>query len=349
MDLLTGVAEPEGAPSTSAAGEVPLVVITDSDLPSQGAEERLLQEAGLCVRREACRTEDDVIARCADATALIVQWAPITARVLDTLPAIRFISRLGIGVDMIDLAAATRRGVAVANTPDYCVEEVACHTLALILDRARGIVELDRSVEAGRWQPVQAFPEPMRPSLVTVGVIGYGRIGRRVAGALRAIGFRVVVHDPMVAGDAITAAGHEPLELNQVLAEAHVVTLHAPLTEATRHMIDAAAIGRMRPGAYLVNTCRGGLVDEPALTAAIRDRRLAGAGLDVFEREPLPLESELRDLAGVTLTPHAAWYSPAALADLPVDATRQTIAYLAGEDVPSIVNPGYRDAPPDAG
>lgn len=349
MDLLTGVAEPEGALATGSAGVMPLVVITDSDLPSQRAEERLLEEAGLRVRREACRTEDDVIARCADATALIVQWAPITARVLDALASIRFISRLGIGVDMVDLAAATRRGVAVANTPDYCIEEVACHTLALILDRARGIVELDRSVADGRWQPVQAFPVSMRPSLVTVGVIGYGRIGRRVANALRAIGFRVVVHDPMVPGDAITAAGHEPLELDQALSEAHVVTLHAPLTNATRHMIDASAIGHMRPGAYLVNTCRGGLVDERALTVAIRERRLAGAGLDVFELEPLPLDSELRDLAGVTLTPHAAWYSPAALADLPVAATRQTIAYLAGQEVPSIVNPAYGDTPPKAG
>ena len=328
---------------------MPLVVITDSDLPSQGAEERLLEEAGLRVRREACRTEDDVIARCPDATALIVQWAPITARVLDALPSIRFISRLGIGVDMVDLAAATRRGVAVANTPDYCIEEVACHTVALILDRARGIVELDRSVENGSWQPVQAFPAAMRPSLVTVGVIGYGRIGRRVADALRAIGFRVVVHDPMVPADAITAAGCEPLDLDRALAEAHVVTLHAPLTDATRHMIDASAIGHMRTGAYLVNTCRGGLVDEPALIAAIRERRLAGAGLDVFEREPLPADSELRDLAGVTLTPHAAWYSPAALADLPVNATRQTIAYLAGQAVPSIVNPGYGDTRSKAG
>lgn len=345
MDLLTGAAQPEGAP----AGGTPLVVITDSDLPSQGAEERLLEEAGLRVRREACRTEDDVIARCADATALIVQWAPITARVLDALPSIRFISRLGIGVDMVDLVAAARRGVAVANTPDYCIEEVACHTLALILDRARGIVELDRSVTDGRWQPVQAFPAPMRPSLVTVGVVGYGRIGRRVADALRAIGFRVVVHDPLVPGDAIRAKGHEPLELYQALAEADVVTLHAPLTDATKHMIDASAIAHMRPGAYLVNTCRGGLVDEPALTTAIREHRLAGAGLDVFEREPLPLDSELRDLAGVTLTPHAAWYSPAALADLPVAATRQTIAYLAGREVASIVNPGYGDAPQRAG
>ncbi len=346
MDLLTGAAaEPEVAP----AGGTPLVVITDSDLPSQGAEERLLEAAGLRVRREACRTEEDVIARCADATALIVQWAPITARVLDALPSIRFISRLGIGVDMVDLAAAGRRGVAVANTPDYCIEEVACHTLALILDRARGIVELDRSVTDGRWEPVQTFPAAMRPSLVTVGVIGYGRIGRRVADALRAIGFRVVVHDPLVSGDAIRAKGHEPLELHQALAEADVVTLHAPLTEATKHMIDASAITHMRRGAYLVNTCRGGLVDEPALTTAIRERRVAGAGLDVFEREPLPLDSELRDLAGVTLTPHAAWYSPAALADLPVAATRQTIAYLAGREVPSIVNPGYGDVPPRAG
>jgi D-3-phosphoglycerate dehydrogenase len=328
---------------------VTLVVITDSDLPSDGAEERLLGEAGIRARRADCASEQDVIDQCRGADALIVQWAPVSARVLDALAGVRIISRLGIGYDMIDVEAATARGVAVANTPDYCIEEVACHTLALVLDQARGVVGLDRAVRAGRWAAPASFPDAARPSTTTVAVIGYGRIGVRVAAALRTVGFRVLVHDAYVADRTIRDAGHAPTSLADALAQADVVTLHVPLTAATQHMIDAEALAAMRPGARLVNTCRGGLVDERALADALERGRLAGAGLDVFEAEPPPAESPLRSLPQVTLSPHAAWYSREALDDLPVLATRQAIDFLAGRPVPAIVNPGYADAVEAAG
>jgi D-3-phosphoglycerate dehydrogenase / 2-oxoglutarate reductase len=318
-----------------------LVVITDSDLPSGGVEERLLGEAGLDSRRAACRSEQDVIDQCAGADALIVQWAPISARVLDGLPGVRMVSRLGIGYDMVDVDAATAHGVAVANTPDYCIEEVACHTLALVLDQARGVVALDRAVRAGTWAAAASYPAAVRPSSTTAAVIGYGRIGARVAAGLAAIGFRVLVHDRYVADRVISAMGFEPAPLIDALAHADIVTLHVPLTAETEHMIDARALASMRHGARLVNTCRGGLVDETALADALRSGRLAGAGLDVFEVEPPAAASPLRTIPSVTLSPHAAWYSAAALADLPVLATRQTIDFLAGRPVAAIVNPGY--------
>lgn len=326
-----------------------LVVITDSDLPSGGVEERLLGEAGLASRRAACRSEQDVIDQCAGADALIVQWAPISARVLDSLPGVRMVSRLGIGYDMVDLDAATAHGVAVANTPDYCIEEVACHTLALVLDQARGVVALDRAVRAGTWAAAASYPAAVRPSSTTVAVIGYGRIGARVAAGLAAIGFRVLVHDRYVADRVIGAAGLEPAPLADALANADIVTLHVPLTAETEHMIDARALAGMRDGARLVNTCRGGLVDEAALADAMRSGRLAGAGLDVFEAEPPAADSPLRAIPSVTLSPHAAWYSAEALADLPVLATRQTIDFLAGRPVAAIVNPGYAAARRAAG
>lgn len=326
-----------------------LVVITDSDLASDGAEERLLAEAGLECRRAACRSEQDVIDRCAGADALIVQWAPISARVLDALAGVRMVSRLGIGYDMVDVEAATERGVAVANTPDYCIEEVACHTLALVLDQARGVVALDGAVRGGRWAAVASYPDAARPSTTTVAVIGWGRIGARVAAALAAIGFRVLVHDRYVADGTIREQGHTPVELAEALATADIVTLHVPLTAETRHMIDARALAGMRRGARLVNTCRGGLVDETALADALGSGHLAGAGLDVFEAEPPPAESPLRALASVTLSPHAAWYSAEALADLPVLATRQAIDFLAGRPVAAIVNPAYAVASRAAG
>jgi D-3-phosphoglycerate dehydrogenase len=327
----------------------PLVVITDSDLPSGGAEELLLGAAGLEARRCDCTSEQEVIERCAGADALIVQWAPVSARVLDALPGVRMISRLGIGYDMVDVDAATERGVAVANTPDYCIEEVACHTLALILDQARGVVQLDRAVRAGAWTAVASYPDAVRPSTTTVAVIGYGRIGVRVAASLRTIGFRVLVHDRYVTDRRIRDDGHQPAALDEALADSDIVTLHVPLTAATQRMIGAEALAAMRPGARLVNTCRGGLVDEGALADALRSGRLAGAGLDVFDAEPLAAGSPLRSLPQVTLSPHAAWYSTAALADLPTLATRQAIDFLAGRPVASIVNPEYATARRAAG
>ena len=316
----------------------PLVVITDSDLGSDGVEERLLAEAGLRVRRAAGVTADDVRAAAVDATAAIVQWAPVTAEVLDALPALRFISRLGIGYDMIDVEAAAARGVAVANTPAYCVEEVASHTLALILSFARGIVAYDRAVHAGTWAPIESYPAACRPSDATVAVIGMGRIGARVAAMASACGFRVVAHDPFVPADRIAASGARPTTLDEALTTGDIVTLHLPLTAETRHLVDGRALASMRATSVLVNTCRGELVDEDALADALRDGVIAGAGLDVFRREPLPDSSALRSLPNVLLTPHAAWYSPTALRELPRLATQQVIDFLAGRPVPSIVN-----------
>ena len=318
----------------------PLVVITDSDLPGDEAE-RILGAAGLRVRRASCRNAEEVVEAARDATALLVQWAPVTASVLDRLDRLRFVSRLGIGHDMIDVAAATARGVAVANTPDYCVQEVAAHTIAMVMALARRLPVLDRAVRDGRWSATGDGAGALRPSRATVAVVGFGRIGSLAAAHAAALGFRVVVHDPNVGEAAVRAAGHEPVELDEALAAADVVTLHVPLTDRTRHLLNGAAIARMRPGAVIVNTCRGGLIDEAALAGALASGRVAGAALDVFEEEPLPAGSPLRTAPGVLLTPHAAWYSPDSLAELPRRAARQIADFLRGGPVPSIVNPGY--------
>jgi D-3-phosphoglycerate dehydrogenase / 2-oxoglutarate reductase len=313
-----------------------LVVITDSELPSDGAEEAVLAAGGLRARRADARDEAAVVEAAAGASALLVQWAPITAAVLDALPDLRFISRYGIGIDMIDLDAASAHGVAVANTPDYCLSEVAAHTVALVLAATRSVVAHDRAVRAGEWAPVSH--RAVRPESTTVAVLGAGRIGRRVCRALDALGFRVVAHDPYVAPEDLRAAGAEPVELAEALGQADVLSLHLPLGPGTAGLIDAAALAALPPGAVLVNTCRGGLVDEDALVAALRDGHLAGAALDVFAAEPLPPESPLRELDGVVLTPHAAWYSPDALAELPRRAAQQVVDFLAGRPVPAVLN-----------
>jgi D-3-phosphoglycerate dehydrogenase / 2-oxoglutarate reductase len=319
-------------------GAPPTVVITDSDLASH-ADEDVLQEAGITVVRLNATTEDEVIAGLSQvpADALIVQWAPVTAAVLDAAPRCRFVSRLGIGYDMVDVAAATRRGVAVANTPDYCIDEVAAHTLAMAMWLVRGLGRFDAAVRDGQWAAAAAYPAAARPADTVIGVVGLGRIGSQVATQAKALGFQVIGHDPYAA-----PSGGIPLtSIEDLLRSSHLVTLHASLTAETRHLIRAGTIELMRPGALLVNTCRGGLIDEDAVAAALREGRLGGAALDVFQTEPLPAASPLRSLPNVLLTPHAAWYSQASLAALPVRAAQQVVDFLAGLPVPSIINPGY--------
>jgi D-3-phosphoglycerate dehydrogenase len=319
----------------------PLVVITDSDIPDDGVMEATLSSAGFTVRHAACRTADDVTRAGEQAKALIVQWAPITAHVLDALGSCRFISRLGIGYDMIDVDAATRCNVAVANTPEYCVEEVAIHTVALAVTGTRRLLELDLAVRAGRWSAAVDVLDARRPSSTTFAVVGFGRIGSRTARIASGLGMNVLVHDPFVPAEAVTARGHHPATFEQVLREADVLSLHVPLTEETRGLLGAKELAQMRPGSYVVNTCRGGLIDEDALADALRSGQIGGAALDVFEAEPLPAASPLRDVPNTILTPHAAWYSPEALRELPAQAARQVVDFLAGREVASIVNPQY--------
>ncbi|MFE6996229.1 C-terminal binding protein [Microbacterium sp. NPDC057659] len=314
-----------------------LTLITDCDLPGDAAEQTL-RAAGLHAVRAPETSTETLAALGADAEALIVQWHRIDGALMDRLPNLRFISRLGIGYDMVDVAAATERGIAVANTPSYCIEEVAAHTVAMIMAQGRGLPAYDRALREGVWKPVDARPFAVRPSRTTVSVLGFGRIGSLVARGLRGLGFRVLVADPYAPEQAVRDAGCEPATIDDAIAAADILSLHVPLTDETRYLIDAAAIGRMKPGAVVVNTCRGPLIDEAALVDALTDGSIGAAALDVFEVEPLAAESPLRTAPNVLLSPHAAWYSPEALQDLPVHAAENVIRFLAGDEVPAIVN-----------
>ncbi|WP_264031098.1 C-terminal binding protein [Cellulosimicrobium sp. SH8] len=327
------------------------VVITDCDLPGTACEDTLTA-AGLRAVRAAARTEDEVIAAVEEAaangsaaSALVVQWAPITARVLDAVAGpggVRMVSRMGIGYDMVDVAAATERGVAVANTPTYCIEEVASHTVAMILTLDRGLVAYDRALRAGTWAPTAQHAA--RLSSTVVAVIGYGRIGSEVARSARALGYRVLVHDPFVDPQAVESDGHEVVGIDEAVARADVITLHAPLTDTTRHLLDARTLAAAKPGVRVVNTCRGPLIDEDALADALASGHVGSAALDVYATEPLRADSRLRTLDNVLLTPHAAWFSPEAMQDLPVHTARNAVDFLAGRPVPSIVNPDHARA-----
>jgi D-3-phosphoglycerate dehydrogenase len=319
------------------SGQGGTVVVTDCDHGTMAPEAGVLDAAGVPWRLEQCRTAADVAERAKDAAALINQYAPITAEVLDALPGCRLVVRYGVGVDNVDVAAAAERGVWVANVPDYGTEEVADHALALALTLLRGIPALSASVRAGRWDYRVAQPL-RRLSTLRFGVVGCGAIGS-VAGRLAA-GFGMdVVGVDVAAGRPVAGSPIRPVTLAELAATSDVVSLHVPLTHATEHLVDDAFLAAVKPSAVLVNTARGGLVDGQALLAALDDGRLAGAALDVLEVEPP--DDVGRRLAAherVVVTPHVAWYSEESFVSLKTEVAREAVRVLAGRPPRSPVN-----------
>ncbi|GAB4481613.1 MAG: C-terminal binding protein [Burkholderiaceae bacterium] len=289
-------------------------LITDFDFPSLALEQSIFAEAGITLKSAQCRTEAEVIAAARDADALLVQYAPITDRVLAALPRVGIVSRYGAGYDTIDTAACARHGVWVANSPDYGVGEVATHALAMALALLRHLAIYDRDVRAGRWNYLS--PGTIRrASSLSVGILGLGRIGKRFAHLARNCFARVLACDPyLIDGDF--PAYVERAGLDELFERSDVVSLHVPLTDDTRGLVGARLLARMRRGAVLVNTARGAVVDIDALLAALDDGTLDGAALDVLPVEPLATDHPLARHPRVLLTPHAAFYSEQAEVEL---------------------------------
>jgi D-3-phosphoglycerate dehydrogenase len=301
------------------------VVITDCMMPDTGIERAVLSEIGAEVVRAACKTSEDVLSVARDADALLVQWAPITADVIQQLERCRVISRYGIGLDCIDVAAAEVRGIQVVANVDYCVQEVAEHTLALVLACARKLGPAMEAIKAGNWNK-RSFMKPLATlSEQTLGIVGYGRIGRRLAALAAPLVNRVIAYDPVISGLP------ESTSLDELLAKADLVSLHCPLTETTRGLFNAATLSKMKPTAWLINASRGQLVDETALLDALGKGALAGAALDVFSSEPLPVSHPLLRLPNVIATPHVAWYSEKAYHLLQENTARAVVEYLRKE------------------
>jgi D-3-phosphoglycerate dehydrogenase len=238
----------------------------------------------------------------------LLSWAPVTANDIGRLPALRAIATPSVGVDHLDVEAATRHGVWVCNVPDYCVDEMADHALALLLSLVRGVVELDRSVRAGAWDHEAAGPL-LRLTDVRLGVIGFGRIGRALAARARALGMDVRAHDPFVSDEDIAGAGVRPSTLAELLETSTAVSIHAPLTPETRGLIGARELALLPDGAYVVNVSRGGLVDTGALLEALESGRLGGVALDVLDVEPPTPGAPAPAAPRLVVNPHAGWYS----------------------------------------
>ena len=303
---------------------------------------------GRLVMAEA-RDQAALIAAARDADIIINAGARFSAPVIEALEHCRLIIQSSVGYDAIDVPAATARGIMIANLPDYCIEEVAEHALTLMLACARRLFVMDRLVRDGTWNrgPRGAIHEAVTPvqrlSASTFGIVGLGHIGRLVARKGGGVGWRILAADPYVQPEVATEHGVELVELDDLLRQADYVTLHVLLTPETRHLIGARELALMKPGAFLVNTCRGPVVDEAALIEALRSGHLAGAGLDVFEQEPLAEDSPLRTLPNVILTPHLAVYSEQAMANWRRQPIEEAARVLRGQWPRGLVNRELRE------
>lgn len=323
-----------------------VVAVTDHVFPDLEVERALLGAAGHELRYDDnARTAEDVVTVVAGSDAVLNCYAPMPADVIRHLEGCRIIARYGIGLDTVDVPEASARGIIVTNVPDYCIDEVSDHALALLLSLARGIARLDRAVHTGSWDPKAARPlHRLRGR--TLGLVGFGRIARRLADKAAALGLRVIAADPYVSDDDTRAAGVEPRSLGELLAQSDFVSLHAPLTPETRHVIDASAIAVMKPGVILINTSRGPLVDLGAVRDGLEAGRLGGAALDVLEVEPPERDEPFLRRPDVVVTPHAAFYSEESIAELQRKAAEQVVAALAGEIPPYAVNADEVRPPP---
>lgn len=295
-------------------------------------EEGILAPAGFTIVRAHCTTEQDVLDSIegVDPIAIVTQWAPITPAVIDKCPSLKVVSRNGIGVDNIDLKYCKERGIAVLNSPKYCTFEVADHAMSLVLALARKLVFTTDKVRAGEWGSDYLIPI-RRLRECTMGVVGMGGIGRAVVERARpffkeVIGFDAYAKDVEVEGKPV-----EMVSLDELLQRSDFVDLHVPGTDETRHMMNAETFGKMKPSAYIVNTCRGAVIDTEALVNALAEGQLAGAGLDVHEQEPLPMAHPLRSFPEVIITPHSAFYSEEAVEDVRSDACVNIVRFMAGE------------------
>jgi D-3-phosphoglycerate dehydrogenase len=314
-----------------------VVAVTDYVFPSLEPEQRVLAPLGVDLRSAQCKSEEEIITLAKDADAILNCYAKMTTRVIENLSRCKIIARYGIGVDNVDLIAATRAGILVTNVPDYCIDEVSDHALALLLTLARHIVAADRAVKAGAWDVV-AHAEIHRLRGQTLGLLGFGKIARAVASKVQPLGMKVLAYDPYIEPALIVPHGAEAVNLERMLAEADVISIHVPLSPETRNLIGESELARMKPTAFVINTSRGGIVDEQALAKALTAKRLGGAALDVLSVEPPPSDHPLRQAPNVILTPHLGFYSRESVVELQTKAAEEVARALKGEPPRSPVN-----------
>lgn len=313
------------------------VVITDYYYESIHQEKNVMAEIGAELLDYHCKTEEEVIAVAKDCDALICQFAPITRRVIESLEKCRVIVRYAIGVDNIDLKAAEECGIYVCNVPDYSLDEVSNHAIALLLNCAKKLTYLAEQVKRGNNSYTVVKPL-FRMEGKTLGLVGFGRIPRLVAKKMAGFGVNIIAYDPIINPNVMTDQGVQPVTFDALLAMSDYVSIHCPLTDSTRHLFNRNTFQKMKPSAILINTARGGVVKEEDLFWALNNQVISMAGLDVSETEPIPVDHPLLKLDNVIITPHAAWYSEEAVKSLQLKVAQEAARVLCGEKPHNPVN-----------
>jgi D-3-phosphoglycerate dehydrogenase len=314
------------------------VAVTDYSFDTLDVETDILRPLGceVVARRKASGFELNELV--GDADHIITQFAPLRADVVAAMRKARVIVRYGVGVDNVDLEAARSHGIPVCNVPDYCIDEVADHALALILATTRHVVPNCLAVRSGQWKLAVPLAAMLPLSEMTVGIVGFGRLGRAVARRLLGFRCRVLVHDPIVPAAAVKDAGCVPADFASLLAESDLVTLHCPSTAQTQRLMNRQTLGQVKRGAILINVSRGDVVESAALIEALQSGHLAAAALDVFDPEPIPADNPLLHMDNVVLSAHVASCSAKAARKLRETVAGTVVKAIRGEPLPNIVN-----------
>jgi len=320
-----------------------LVAVADSVFPNLDLARAVVSRAGAELRLASQATPEGIMAAAREADALLVTYAKINADMIREMKKCKIISRFGIGVDNVDIEAATRAGIVVTKVPDYCIDEVSDHAMALLLSLVRKIPFSSARAHAGRWEMPAVTPIHRLRGTV-LGLVGFGRIPQLVAPKAKAFGMRVMAYDPYVPLNVMEQAGVGRLEFVELLKISDYISIHSPLLPETHHLFSTEVFSQMKPGALLVNTSRGPVVDEAALARALDTKQLAGAALDVLEQEP-PVNSPLFGRENVILTPHTSFYSVESLEELQTKAAEEVVRVLSGQPPRNPVNPEALAAP----
>jgi D-3-phosphoglycerate dehydrogenase len=313
------------------------VAVSDSVFPNLDPASAVLSKIGAELRLADQPNPEAILRVAKDADALFATYAKITAEMIRQMTRCRIISRFGIGVDNVDIPAATERGIVVTKVPDYCIDEVSDHTMALLLAAVRKIPFANSMVHAGKWEMPAVVPIHRLRGTV-LGLMGFGRIPQLVAPKAQSFGIRVVSYDPYIPKEVFERANVQSVEFPELLKISDYISIHSPLLPETQGLFNADAFRQMKPHAYLINTARGPIVDEAALARALDAGQLAGAALDVMPKEP-PTSSPLFGRPNVIITPHTSFYSEESLVDLQTKAAEEVVRVLKGEAPKNAVNP----------
>lgn len=320
------------------------ILITDYVWSSIEPERQVLAEIGAKLIAAETGDEPELLTFAPMMDGILTCWKPVRKPVIAAAEKCQIIGRLGIGLDNIDVEAATERGIIVTNVPAYCIDEVSDHAMGLLLACARKIPRFDRSTRGGTWKQ-NIGPAMYRVRGKTLGVIGFGRIAQSIVPKAKAFGLTINICSPHTDPELIQQSGGQKVSFQELLETSDFVTIHAPLTPETEHLFSDAEFRAMKPTAYLINTARGGIVDTAALTAALRNAEIAGAGVDVLGTEPPEENEELLTLENVVVTPHAAFMSEESILDLEVAAATCVVEVLTGKLPESVVNPSVLEQP----